>query len=174
MRNEHFLHALIRGGKFWPQNSWKYDRRPISSASQRAFLKRYDRILRREWTASSRRKIRSHFFPSTNQKPSSWSFAFSLKENININICSTELKWDGKKLNYDDNEMRWIRIYGVKWRRFIVSKKLNKLMTMHLFIDIYKSNNIKIGVNDMTMNDSEMCVRWKRQALSIPEISVLR
>jgi len=29
----------------------------------------------------------------------------------------------------------------------------------HLFIDTYKSNNIKIGVNDMTVNDSEMRVR---------------
>jgi len=29
----------------------------------------------------------------------------------------------------------------------------------HLFIDTYQSNNIKIGVNDMTVNDSEMCVR---------------
>jgi len=29
----------------------------------------------------------------------------------------------------------------------------------HLFIDTYKSNNIKISVNDMTVNDSEMSVR---------------
>jgi len=29
----------------------------------------------------------------------------------------------------------------------------------YLFIDAHKSNNIKIGVNDMTVNDSEMCVR---------------
>jgi len=28
-----------------------------------------------------------------------------------------------------------------------------------LFMDTYKSNNIKIGVNDITVNDSEMCVR---------------
>jgi len=26
----------------------------------------------------------------------------------------------------------------------------------YLFIDTYKSNNIKFGVNDMTVNDSEM------------------
>jgi len=45
----------------------------------------------------------------------------------------------------------------------------------HLFIDTYKSNNIlKIGVNDMTMNDSEMCIIWKDEAWSILEISVLR
>jgi len=45
---------------------------------------------------------------------------------------------------------------GVKWWRFIVSKKVEKIND-HLFID--KSNNINIGVNDMTVNDSEMCVR---------------
>jgi len=43
-----------------------------------------------------------------------------------------------------------------------------------LFIDTYKSNNIKIGVNDMTVNDSEMCVKWKDEAWSMPVISVLR
>jgi len=40
---------------------------------------------------------------------------------------------------------------GVKWRRFIVPKKVEKI-NYHLFIDTYKSNNIKIGVNDMTVN----------------------
>jgi len=44
----------------------------------------------------------------------------------------------------------------------------------HLIIDTYKSNNLKIGVNDMTVSDSEMCVRWKEEAWSMPEISVLR
>jgi len=62
---------------------------------------------------------------------------------------------------------------GVKWRRFIVPKQLNKWMITVLFIDTYKSNNINIGVNDMTMNDGEMCVKWKDEAWS-PEISVLR
>jgi len=61
----------------------------------------------------------------------------------------------------------------VEWRRFIVPKKV-KQINDHLFIDTYKSNNIKIGVNDMMVNDSEMSVRWNRQAWSIPEISVLR
>jgi len=42
----------------------------------------------------------------------------------------------------------------VKWRRFIVPKKVEQIND-HLFID----NNIQIGVNDMTVNDSEMCVR---------------
>jgi len=46
---------------------------------------------------------------------------------------------------------------GVKWKRFIVPKQVEQIND-HLFIDTYKSNNIKIGVNDMT-NDSEMCVR---------------
>jgi len=48
----------------------------------------------------------------------------------------------------------------VEWRRFIAPKKVEQIND-HLFIDtsVYKSNNIKIGVNDMTVNDSEMCVR---------------
>jgi len=46
----------------------------------------------------------------------------------------------------------------VEWRKIIVPKKVEQI-TDHLFIDTYKSNNIKIGVNDMTVNDSEMCVR---------------
>jgi len=46
----------------------------------------------------------------------------------------------------------------VEWRRFIVPKKVEQINDL-LFIDIYKSNNIKIGMNNMTMNDSEMCVR---------------
>jgi len=47
---------------------------------------------------------------------------------------------------------------GVKWRRFIVPKKVEQIND-RLFINTYKSNNIKIGVNDMTVNDSEMSVR---------------
>jgi len=61
----------------------------------------------------------------------------------------------------------------VEWWRFIVPKKVEQIND-HLFIDTYKSNNIKIGVNDVTVNDSKMCVRWKRQAWSIAEISILR
>jgi len=56
---------------------------------------------------------------------------------------------------------------------YIVPKKVEKINN-HLFIDTYKSNNIQIGVNDMTVNDSEMRVRWKDEAWSIPEISALR
>jgi len=44
----------------------------------------------------------------------------------------------------------------VKWRRFILPKKVEQINN-HLFID--KSNNIKIDVNDMTVDDSEMSVR---------------
>jgi len=47
-------------------------------------------------------------------------------------------------------------INGVKWTRFIEPKKVEQ-MNDHLFIDTYKPNNIKIGVNDITVNDSEMC-----------------
>jgi len=35
---------------------------------------------------------------------------------------------------------------GVKWRRCIVPKKVEQI-------------NIKTGVNNMTVNDSEMCAR---------------
>jgi len=44
---------------------------------------------------------------------------------------------------------------GVKWRRFIVPKKVEQIND-HLFIDTYKSNNIKIGMNDMTVKDSDI------------------
>jgi len=39
-----------------------------------------------------------------------------------------------------------------------VPKKVEQIND-YLCIDTYKSNNIKIGVSDMTVNDSEMCVR---------------
>jgi len=39
-----------------------------------------------------------------------------------------------------------------------VPKKVEEI-NHYLFIDTYKSNNIKTGVNDMTVNDSEMSVR---------------
>jgi len=48
---------------------------------------------------------------------------------------------------------------GVKWRRFIVSKII-ELINDHFFIDKLTSQiTIKIGMNDMTVNDSDMCVR---------------
>jgi len=47
---------------------------------------------------------------------------------------------------------------GVKRRRFIVPEKVEQIND-HLFIDTYKSNKSNIGVNDMTVIDSEMCVR---------------
>jgi len=43
---------------------------------------------------------------------------------------------------------------GVKWRRFIVPKKVEQIND-HVFIDTYKSNNIKIGV-DITVNDCQL------------------
>jgi len=45
-----------------------------------------------------------------------------------------------------------------KQLKCIVNKKVEQIND-HLFIDTYKSNNIKLGVNDMTVNDSEMSVR---------------
>jgi len=53
----------------------------------------------------------------------------------------------------------------VECKRFIIPKKVEQIND-HLLKDTYKSNNVKIGVND-----SKMSVRWKRQAWSIPEIS---
>jgi len=47
---------------------------------------------------------------------------------------------------------------GVKCRRFIVPKKVEHINDQ-LFIDTHKSNNIEIGVNDMTVNESEMSAR---------------
>jgi len=48
---------------------------------------------------------------------------------------------------------------GVTWRKwtFIVLKQVEQI-NGYLFIDTYKSNNIQFGMNDMTVNDSEMCV----------------
>jgi len=46
---------------------------------------------------------------------------------------------------------------GVKWR-FLVPKNVEQIND-NLFIDTHKSNNIKIGVHVMTVNDSVMCVR---------------
>jgi len=43
-------------------------------------------------------------------------------------------------------------INSVKWRRFIVPKKVEQIID-YLFTYTYKSNNIKIGVKDMTVND---------------------
>jgi len=45
----------------------------------------------------------------------------------------------------------------LKWR-FIVPNRVEQIND-YLFIDTYKSNNIQIDVNDMTVNDSEMSVR---------------
>jgi len=42
---------------------------------------------------------------------------------------------------------------GVKWRIFVVPKEVEQTND-YLFID--KSNNITIGVNDMTVYESEM------------------
>jgi len=54
---------------------------------------------------------------------------------------------------------------------FIVPKKVEQIND-HLFIDTYKSNNIKIGVYDMTVNDSEMCVRWKKYRDAIETLTL--
>ena len=45
-------------------------------------------------------------------------------------------------------------------------------INVNLFLDTYNSNNKKIGMNEMKMNDDEMSMRWSIRARSIPEISV--
>jgi len=62
---------------------------------------------------------------------------------------------------------------GVKWRRIILPKKVEQI-NADLFIDTYKSDKIKVGVSDMTVNGSKICVRCKNEAWSIPEISGLK
>jgi len=66
-------------------------------------------------------------------------------KSTTLTLTFTPYKWDGKitKIWYD-NEMRWIRVTAVKWRRFIVPKKVEQIND-HLFIDTYKSNNLQIG-----------------------------
>jgi len=39
-----------------------------------------------------------------------------------------------------------------------VPKKVEQI-NEYLFIDTYNANKIKIGVNEMTVNDSKMCAR---------------
>jgi len=50
---------------------------------------------------------------------------------------------------------------GVKWKRFIVPKKVEQIND-HLFIDTYKSKNMKIGVNDMTVTVGWLVGGWVR------------
>jgi len=52
----------------------------------------------------------------------------------------------------------------VKWRSFIVPQKVEQIND-HLFFDTYKSDNNKIGVNDMTVNDRK-CVWDEKDTLS--------
>jgi len=40
----------------------------------------------------------------------------------------------------------------------------------YLFIDTNKSNKIKIGMNEIRANDSEMSMRWNNKVWSVPEI----
>jgi len=51
-----------------------------------------------------------------------------------------------------------------------VPKKIEKINDS-LFIDTYKSNKIKVGMNDMTVNDSEMCEMKKRSLVNTGDIS---
>jgi len=52
----------------------------------------------------------------------------------------------------------------------MVPKKFEQINDF-LFIDTYKSNKIKIGVNEITVNDSEMCVSLVNTGDISPEIA---
>ena len=45
-------------------------------------------------------------------------------------------------------------------------------INVNLFLDTYNSNDKKIGMNEMRMNDDEMSMRWSDRARSIPEIGL--
>ena len=47
---------------------------------------------------------------------------------------------------------------SMEWRRFRVPKKVEQTND-YLFIDIYKTNKIKIGMNEIRVSDSEMSMR---------------
>jgi len=60
--------------------------------------------------------------------------------NISINICSIEIKWDGKKTKiWYDNEMRWTRI--------TVWNGGDEHINDYLFIDTYDSNKMTFKNN---------------------------
>jgi len=52
----------------------------------------------------------------------------------------------------------------VKWRRFIVPKNGEEIND-HLFINTSKTNNIIIGVKDMTVNGERNVCEMKRRSL---------
>jgi len=54
---------------------------------------------------------------------------------------------------------------GVEWRRFIEPKQVEHIK------NTYKSNKIKVGVNDMTVNDVEMCEMTRRSLVNTGDIS---
>jgi len=55
---------------------------------------------------------------------------------------------------------------SMKWKWFIVPKIVEQI-NEYLFICTYKSNTLKIGMNEMRVNDSEMSLRWNNEAWSI-------
>jgi len=66
------------------------------------------------------------------------------------------MRW--QKLKYEMRRDEVNMNNSVKWSRFIVPKKVEQIND-YLFIDTYKSNKIKICVNEMRVNDSEMNMR---------------
>jgi len=51
---------------------------------------------------------------------------------------------------------------SVKWRLIIVPIKIEQINN-YLYIDIDKSDKIKIGMHEMRVNDSEMSMRFNNE-----------
>jgi len=98
---------------------------------------------------------------------------YTLQYNINIIIYSIDIKFDGKQLKSELITRLGDTNNSVKYRWVIVPKMVEQLND-YLFIDTYKSIKIKIGMNKIRVNDSEMSIRWNNEAWPIPDISVLR
>jgi len=66
--------------------------------------------------------------------------------------------------------MRSVRI-ACEMEALKVEQNFDYLFILYLLLLIYKSNKIKVGMNEIRANDSKMCMRW---SLVKPEISVPR
>jgi len=65
---------------------------------------------------------------------------------------------------------RWCE-NGKVWNEvgFIVPIKVEQI-NVDLFLDTYDANKIKIGVNEMRMNETKMSMRWSKYAWLIKQL----
>jgi len=70
----------------------------------------------------------NHYLHQMKRHPATELYDTCHTKKININICSIELKWDGKitKIWYD-NEIEMNTNNGVTWRWFIVPKEVKQI-----------------------------------------------